>query len=166
MNWMEWFFFRELRVPFGRIYFAGTITATLWAGYMEGAVESGERVALEVIWNSFYSLSFYNLQWNSGVFVKLCSWIFFQHTMYYFLTQWNNYCSLTLIWVICDINECCLGIWIWRVLYMSFLLELNPNHLWVYNHHNNLIIFQVLCQIGVLTDDDNNSRLGDEVNYK
>ena len=49
---------------------------------------------------------------------------------------------------------------------MSFLLELNPNHFWVYNHHNNLIIFQVLCQIGVLRDDDNNSRLGDEVNYK
>ncbi|KAK2560863.1 Amine oxidase [flavin-containing] A [Acropora cervicornis] len=40
---------KELRVPFGRIHFAGTITATLWAGYMEGAVESGERVALEVI---------------------------------------------------------------------------------------------------------------------
>lgn len=46
---MECFFFRELRVPFGRIHFAGTITATLWAGYMEGAVESGERAALEVI---------------------------------------------------------------------------------------------------------------------
>ncbi|XP_015780381.1 PREDICTED: amine oxidase [flavin-containing] A-like [Acropora digitifera] len=40
---------KELRVPFGRIHFAGTITATLWAGYMEGAVESGERVALEVL---------------------------------------------------------------------------------------------------------------------
>lgn len=45
----SFFFLRELRVPFGRIHFAGTITATLWAGYMEGAVESGERAALEVI---------------------------------------------------------------------------------------------------------------------
>ena len=35
-------------MPFGRIHFAGTITALLWAGYMEGAVESGERAALEV----------------------------------------------------------------------------------------------------------------------
>ena len=40
--------FRALRVPFGRVHFAGTITAALWAGYMEGAVESGERAALEV----------------------------------------------------------------------------------------------------------------------
>ena len=40
--------FRALRVPFGRVHFAGTITASLWAGYMEGAVESGERAALEV----------------------------------------------------------------------------------------------------------------------
>ena len=35
-------------MPFGRVHFAGTITASLWAGYMEGAVESGERAALEV----------------------------------------------------------------------------------------------------------------------
>ena len=41
-------FFRVLRMPFGRVHFAGTITASLWAGYMEGAVESGERAALEV----------------------------------------------------------------------------------------------------------------------
>lgn len=40
---------RVLRMPFGRIHFAGTITASLWAGYMEGAVESGERAALEVL---------------------------------------------------------------------------------------------------------------------
>lgn len=40
--------FRVLRMPFGRVHFAGTITASLWAGYMEGAVESGERAALEV----------------------------------------------------------------------------------------------------------------------
>ena len=35
-------------MPFGRVHFAGTITASLWAGYMEGALESGERAALEV----------------------------------------------------------------------------------------------------------------------
>ena len=48
------FFKRELRIPFGRVHFAGTITATLWAGYMEGAVESGERAALEV--NELFSI--------------------------------------------------------------------------------------------------------------
>lgn len=32
----------------GRIYFAGTETATHWSGYMEGAVEAGERAAREV----------------------------------------------------------------------------------------------------------------------
>lgn len=32
----------------GRIYFAGTETATHWSGYMEGAVEAGERAAVEV----------------------------------------------------------------------------------------------------------------------
>ena len=44
LNKNEWSVFlkRELRVPLGRIHFAGTIRATLWAGYMEGAVESGE----------------------------------------------------------------------------------------------------------------------------
>ncbi|XP_073248477.1 amine oxidase [flavin-containing] B-like [Porites lutea] len=42
-------FGKALRVPFGRVHFAGTITASLWAGYMEGAVESGERAALEVL---------------------------------------------------------------------------------------------------------------------
>lgn len=40
---------RVLRMPFGRVHFAGTITATLWAGYMEGAIESGERAAFEVL---------------------------------------------------------------------------------------------------------------------
>jgi len=40
---------KVLRVPFGRVHFAGTITASLWAGYMEGAVESGERAALQVL---------------------------------------------------------------------------------------------------------------------
>jgi monoamine oxidase len=37
-----------LREPIGRIHWAGTETAVHWQGYMEGAVESGERVAREV----------------------------------------------------------------------------------------------------------------------
>jgi monoamine oxidase len=38
-----------LREPVGPIHWAGTETATVWNGYMEGAVESGERAAHEVI---------------------------------------------------------------------------------------------------------------------
>lgn len=38
-----------LREPIGRIHWAGTETATEWAGYMEGAVESGERAAREAL---------------------------------------------------------------------------------------------------------------------
>lgn len=38
-----------LREPVGRIHWAGTETATEWAGYMEGAVESGERAAAEAL---------------------------------------------------------------------------------------------------------------------
>lgn len=34
-----------LREPCGRVHFAGTETATVWAGYMEGAVRSGEAAA-------------------------------------------------------------------------------------------------------------------------
>jgi monoamine oxidase len=37
-----------LRAPVGRIHWAGTETATEWCGYMDGAVQSGERVAAEV----------------------------------------------------------------------------------------------------------------------
>jgi monoamine oxidase len=38
-----------LRAPVGRIHFAGTETATEWTGYVEGALESGERAAREVL---------------------------------------------------------------------------------------------------------------------
>jgi monoamine oxidase len=38
-----------LRVPVGRLHWAGTETATVWAGYMDGAVRSGERAAAEVL---------------------------------------------------------------------------------------------------------------------
>jgi monoamine oxidase len=37
-----------LREPVGRLHWAGTETAVEYCGYMEGAVESGERVAREV----------------------------------------------------------------------------------------------------------------------
>ena len=39
----------ELRKPIGHIHWAGTETATRWNGYMDGAVSSGERAAIEVI---------------------------------------------------------------------------------------------------------------------
>ncbi|MEU7978606.1 FAD-dependent oxidoreductase [Micromonospora sp. NPDC049081] len=39
----------ELRRPVGRVYWAGTETATRWAGYLEGAVLAGERAAAEVL---------------------------------------------------------------------------------------------------------------------
>ncbi|XP_036126716.1 amine oxidase [flavin-containing] B [Molossus molossus] len=42
-------FGRVLRQPVGRIYFAGTETGTHWSGYMEGAVEAGERAAREIL---------------------------------------------------------------------------------------------------------------------
>ncbi|HEY3729165.1 MAG TPA: FAD-dependent oxidoreductase [Solirubrobacteraceae bacterium] len=38
-----------LRQPWGRIHWAGTETATVWAGYMDGAVQSGKRAAGEVL---------------------------------------------------------------------------------------------------------------------
>lgn len=38
-----------LREPIGRIHWAGTETATRWSGYIDGAVQSGERAAAEVL---------------------------------------------------------------------------------------------------------------------
>jgi monoamine oxidase len=38
----------KLRAPLGRIHFAGTETATHWPGYMEGALQSAERVVAEL----------------------------------------------------------------------------------------------------------------------
>ena len=37
------------REPVGRLHWAGTETATRWAGYMSGAVNAGRRAADEVI---------------------------------------------------------------------------------------------------------------------
>jgi monoamine oxidase len=38
-----------LRRPIGPVHLAGTETALEWCGYLEGALESGERAAAEVI---------------------------------------------------------------------------------------------------------------------
>lgn len=40
---------RALREPIGPIHWAGAETATVWNGYMDGAVQSGERAAGEVL---------------------------------------------------------------------------------------------------------------------
>jgi len=42
-------FGKALRAPVGRIHWAGTETATFWNGYVEGAMQAGERAAGEVI---------------------------------------------------------------------------------------------------------------------
>lgn len=38
-----------LRDPVGRVHWAGTESATEWTGYMDGAIQSGERAATEVL---------------------------------------------------------------------------------------------------------------------
>jgi monoamine oxidase len=38
-----------LSEPVGRIHWAGTETAAVWCGYMDGALQSGERAAAEVL---------------------------------------------------------------------------------------------------------------------
>jgi monoamine oxidase len=38
-----------IRAPIGPIHWAGTETATVWNGYMDGAIQSGERAAREVL---------------------------------------------------------------------------------------------------------------------
>lgn len=38
-----------LRAPIGRLHWAGTETATAWNGYMDGAIQAGERAAAEVL---------------------------------------------------------------------------------------------------------------------
>jgi monoamine oxidase len=38
-----------LRAPIGPIHWAGAETATVWSGYMDGAVQSGERAAREAL---------------------------------------------------------------------------------------------------------------------
>nr|MCU0296326.1 FAD-dependent oxidoreductase [Candidatus Nanopelagicales bacterium] len=38
-----------MRTPHELVHWAGTETATQWSGYVEGALESGERAAREVV---------------------------------------------------------------------------------------------------------------------
>ena len=38
----------SLRAPYGRVHWAGTETSSVWSGYVEGAIRSGERTAAEV----------------------------------------------------------------------------------------------------------------------
>jgi monoamine oxidase len=38
-----------LRAPIGPIHWAGAETATVWNGYMDGALQSGERAAEEAL---------------------------------------------------------------------------------------------------------------------
>lgn len=40
---------KTIREPFGRIHWAGTETATIWTGYIDGAIRSGERAAQEIL---------------------------------------------------------------------------------------------------------------------
>lgn len=42
-------FGRAIRKPYLRLFFAGTETATVWSGYMSGAVQAGQRAAKEVL---------------------------------------------------------------------------------------------------------------------
>jgi monoamine oxidase len=46
-GWTE--YGRALRAPIGPIHWAGAETATVWNGYMDGAVQSGERAASEAL---------------------------------------------------------------------------------------------------------------------
>jgi monoamine oxidase len=46
-GWTE--YGRALREPIGCLHWAGAETATVWSGYMDGAVSSGERAAAEIL---------------------------------------------------------------------------------------------------------------------
>lgn len=46
-GWTE--YGRALRTPIGPLHWAGAETATVWSGYMDGAVRSGERAAVEAL---------------------------------------------------------------------------------------------------------------------
>ena len=45
-----------LRAPIGRLHWAGTETATVWNGYLDGAIQSGQRAAIEVL-DAIYRVS-------------------------------------------------------------------------------------------------------------
>lgn len=39
----------SIRTPHGRVHWAGTETATVWSGYIDGAISSGKRAADEIV---------------------------------------------------------------------------------------------------------------------
>jgi monoamine oxidase len=39
----------QIAKPVGRIYWAGAETSSIWNGYMDGAVRSGQRAAAEAL---------------------------------------------------------------------------------------------------------------------
>jgi monoamine oxidase len=45
-----------LREPAGRVHWAGTETATIWSGYMEGALQAGDRASAEVMLESGHAV--------------------------------------------------------------------------------------------------------------
>lgn len=56
----------------GRLYFAGTETATEWSGYMEGAVQAGERATREVRHlSTLYALFGVNVQIGVCIHISL-----------------------------------------------------------------------------------------------
>jgi monoamine oxidase len=50
----------SLRLPFDKVHLAGTELATSWVGYMDGAIQSGERAGREVL-SQVYGQSFETL---------------------------------------------------------------------------------------------------------
>ncbi|XP_053380963.1 amine oxidase [flavin-containing] A-like [Mercenaria mercenaria] len=45
------YYAKGLRQPFDSIHFAGTESATVWCGFMNGAVQAGNRAAIEVLYD-------------------------------------------------------------------------------------------------------------------
>lgn len=44
---------KAVREPFMHVHFCGTESATIWQGYMDGAIQSGERAANEILYVLF-----------------------------------------------------------------------------------------------------------------
>lgn len=71
---------RATRQPFGHIHFCGTESATVWQGYMDGAIESGYRAASEVLCQiSYNSSNWNNRNLGSINFEDFSKTYYFQH---------------------------------------------------------------------------------------
>lgn len=55
-------FARATREPFMNLHFCGTDTATEWQGYMDGAIQSGQRVANECLYAMYGNLGLRHVQ--------------------------------------------------------------------------------------------------------